>query len=271
MDIETVKSLWKPHAGSTSAGIEWWNGKAEQFSAMNLPTSENSMGMRIIEREGIVFKGCSALDVGCGGGRFSFALENMGAHVSATDFSSGMICKAKENAAASGSGVLFSNDDWREVNLKDKGWEHKFDLVLANMTPAVCSADTFLKLSEASRNWVLMVKPTRRDNSVLDNLLKLIGAQADTKALDETIVYAFALTWIAGFRPKLEYEDQVWESNQPIQKAIEEYTLRIASMNDLTDAGKVKIREYLESIADVEGNIHETTHTKIAAMYWQVA
>jgi|GEM_PF-6743568 len=85
MDIETVKALWKPREGSRKAGMAWWNGRAEPFSAFELPTAGNSSGMRIIEHESMVTNSCTVFDVGCGCGRFSFALENMGTSVTATD------------------------------------------------------------------------------------------------------------------------------------------------------------------------------------------
>ncbi|WP_242831035.1 hypothetical protein [Desulfosporosinus meridiei] len=136
------------------------------------------------------------------------------------------------------------------------------------MTPAVVSADTFLKLRESSRGWVIMVKPTRRSNSVLDELNKL-NAEQDTKALDETIVYAFDLVWHSGGCPKFEYEEQIWQEDQPLEEAIKEYTLRISSTHELSDSDRERIRKYLESIA-VDGIVHEITKTTIVAMYWQV-
>lgn len=270
MNIETIMDLWKPRLNNPKAGVEWWNGSAEKFAAKGLPDTENSMAMRIIEREEMIKEGFSALDVGCGGGRFSFALEAMGADMYATDFSPKMIEQAEKTQAERGSKVCFSNDNWHTLSLKAKGWDKKFDLVLAHMTPAVVSAETFTKLSEASRSWVLMVKPTRRTNTVLDELNRLVGAEKDMKTLDETMAYAFDLAWLNGFCPRLEYENQVWENDAPLDKAIEEYTLRISSTHDLTDENKEAIRTYLESIA-VDGSVHETSHTLIVAMYWQVA
>ena len=269
MNIETIMDLWKPIHNNFKAGVEWWNGSAEKFATRELPTAENSMAMRIIEREGMIEEGYLALDVGCGCGRFSFALEGLGANISATDFSPNMIEQAEKLRLERGSKVEFSTDNWHTLSLREKGWEKKFDLVLAHMTPAVVSADTFLKLSEASRNWVLMVKPTRRTNSVLDELNRLVSAEKDTKALDETMAYAFDLAWLKGYNPRFEYENQIWESDTPLDKAIEEYTLRISSTHDLSDQNKESIRSYLESIA-VNGSIHETSHTLIVAMYWQV-
>ncbi len=269
MNIETIMNLWKPNQNNAKAGVEWWNGSAEKFASKELPTAKDSMAMRIIEREGMVKEGCSAIDVGCGGGRFSFALEALGVNMTATDFSPKMIEQAEKKRAERGSTVHFSNDNWHTLSLTEKGWNKNFDLVLAHMTPAVVSAETFLKLSEASRNWVLMVKPTRRTNSVLDELNKLVGADKDTKALDETMAYAFDLAWLMGYQPKFEYENQIWENDAPLDKAIEEYTLRISSMHELSDENKLAISTYLEGIA-VDGSVHEISHTLIVAMYWQV-
>lgn len=269
MDVRTIKELWKPAPGNQRAGVEWWNSRAGHFSEMKLPNEENSIAMRIIQREKMVKEGSNTLDIGCGGGRFSFALEAMGANATATDFSPEMIRKAGELAKRRNSKVQFSVDDWREINLYKKGWEHSFDLVLANMTPAIVSADTFMKLIQASRNWVLMVKPTRRKNSVLDELNKLVGAEQDTKALDATLAYAFDLAWFNGACPRLEYENQVWESDIPLEEAIKEYLLRISSLHELKNGDREKIREYLTNVAK-NGVVHETTHTTVAAMYWQV-
>lgn len=269
MDILTIKKLWKPNIHNTKAGIEWWNSKANKFSTKEIPTVENSICIRIIQRENIVFKRSRTLDIGCGGGRFSFALEAMGAEVTAIDFSPKMIKKAKDVGSDRGSNVCFLKENWHTVDLKEKNWEKQFDLVLAHMTPAVVSAETFLKLIRASRGWVLMVKPTRRTNSVLDELNRLVDAERDTKVLDETMAYAFALAWQTGGRPKLEYEDQIWENHQPLEEAIKEYVLRISSIHELSDSDRKKIREYLESIA-IDGIVYEKSSTTIVAMYWHV-
>lgn len=269
MNIAMIMDLWKPHHNNAKAGVEWWNGSAEKFAARELPTAENSMAMRIIEREAMIEEGCSALDVGCGGGRFSFALESLGAVLTATDFSPKMIEQAEKQKVERGSKVKFCNDNWHTLSLTEKDWVKRFDLVLAHMTPAIVSAETFLKLIEASRNWVLMVKPTRRTNIVLDELNRIVGAERDAKTLDETMAYAFDLAWLNGFHPKFEYENQVWENDTPLEKAIEEYTLRISSTYELSDKNKEEIRQHLSGIA-VDGIVHEVSHTSIAAMYWQV-
>lgn len=269
MDIETIKEMWKPRVNNQKAGVEWWNGSAEKFATKALPTSEDSLAMRIIEREKMISPGCSGLDVGCGCGRFSFALEEFSVNMTATDFSPKMIEQAEIKRLERKSKVQFSIDNWHTLNLEGKGWAGRFNLVLAHMTPAIVSADTFLKLSQASNDWVLMVKPAKRTNSVLDELCSLVGAEVESQTLEETVLYAFELAWLCGYRPKLEYDKHNTETSMPLAEAIEKYTLRISSSYYLSDENREAIKKHLESIA-VDGLVHEKTQTEIVAMYWQV-
>jgi SAM-dependent methyltransferase len=269
MDISTIKELWKPDYHDPKASVDWWNSKAEQFSTKDFPTADTSLAMAIIQRENLVHSGDKTLDVGCGGGRFSFALEALGAEATATDFSPEMIKKASESGQSRNSKVQFVVADWHTADLREKGWEKAFDLVLANMTPAIVSADTFLKLIDASRGWVMMVKPTRRTNSVFDELNKLVNAEQESKALKETLTFAIDLVLNMGGQPRLEYQQRNMEHSRPLEETVVDYTKRIASSRELSKGDEKKIREYIESIA-VDGMIHEKSESTIVAMYWKV-
>lgn len=269
MTIREISERWESNRKNPQAAVEWWNSKASTFATKELPTTENSLAMRLILSNQMVERGQTALDVGCGGGRFSFALEQLGACVTGTDFSPRMIDECEKAKSMRGSSVNFCVHDWHSADLQKLGWSHYFDLVLANMTPAVVSADTFLKLSEASRRWCLMVKPTRRRNSVLDKLTALLGMEPDTNALDETLIYAFELLWQGGMNPKIEYEEQLWENTWQIDDAVQEYTLRLSALHALSPLQKETITALLHNIS-VDNIVKETTHTTIAAIYWQV-
>lgn len=269
MTIQEIMDAWSARSINTEAELARWNGKAAHFGSSKLPTAETSMAMRLIEQEAMVKPGDCVLDVGCGGGQFSFALEQLGARAVGVDFSPNMVEECERNRLARDSSARFLVCDWSAANMAEMGWEKGFDLVLAHMTPAVASAETFMKLSEASRGWCLMVKPTRRTNSLLDVLNELVGAPEESGALNDTIAYAFDLLWLSGMKPKMDYEEQVWNITQPLAEAIREYTARINSTQDLTGAQRTAIAGYLEEIA-VDGMVRETTHTLVAAMYWQV-
>lgn len=269
MSVKEICKCWKSHIIDPCAAVEWWDGKASAFASKELPTPENSLAMRLVLENGMLKKGQKALDVGCGAGRFSFALEQLGACVTGLDFSPRMIETCEKAKMACASSASFMVCDWHDVNLKELGWNKRFDLVLANMTPAVDSADTFLKLSEASRKWCLMVKPARRKNSVLDQVTALLELPRDTNALEETLLYAFELLRLSGLKPRVEYEEQVWESTRKTEDAIREYTLRLSSSHTLSPRQKEAIAAFLRSIS-VDDCVKETTHTTMAAVYWQV-
>ena len=268
MTIQEVKDRWSPGMKDPQAAIDWWNSRAGAFASRDIPTAQSSLAIRLITEKQMIERGQSSLDVGCGGGRFSFALEQLGACATGIDFSPRMIEECEKSRIACASSACFCVQDWQNIDLQALGWKNKFDLVLANMTPAVVSADSFLKLSEASRNWCLMVKPTRRSNSILDKLNSLLELEADTNSLDEALLYAFELLWLNGKKPKIEYEEQQWENSWKTEDAVEEYTLRISSSHSLSSYQKEQIKDFLhrESIDNV---IKETTHTTIAAVYWQ--
>lgn len=269
MTVQEIMDAWRSRPINTEAELTRWNGKAAHFGSGKLPTAETSMAMRLIQRENMVKPGDCVLDVGCGGGQFSFALEKLGARAVGVDLSPDMVEACERNRVALASSARFFVCDWHTANMAEMGWEKGFDLVLAHMTPAVASAETFVKLSEASRGWCLMVKPTRRTNSVLDVLNAMVGAPRETETLNDTVAYAFDLLWLSGMKPKMDYEEQVWKIVQTLPDAIREYTARISSTHDLTRVQSAAICDYLEGIA-VDGMVHETTHTLVAAMYWQV-
>ena len=265
--MHPVYELWQPPQVNTQASVEWWDSMAADFAGHERPDLNNSLALRLMQREAMITNGGRVLDVGCGSGRFSVVLAEMGAAVTGVDISPKMIDYAQK--AAAGLSAQFYAEDWHALGLAAKAWDKSFDLVLAHMTPAVMSAETFMKLSQASRGWCLMVKPARRTNSVYDELNKLVGAPADTKALDETIAYAFSLLWDAGFSPRLEYDQQVWNSHKPLDKAVLQYTKRMESFHKLDERQKNSIKDYLEAKAE-NGFVNETTYTTIVATYWQV-
>jgi SAM-dependent methyltransferase len=266
--MTSISQLWKKGGVNAQACVAWWDSMAAGFAEHKIPSAANSLTLRILQREGMVTPGCKALDVGCGAGRYSLALAELGAQVTGTDSSPRMLEYA-EKAAAGNPSVRFIGDDWHTLNLREKDWNKAFDLVLANMTPAIADADTFLKLSQASKNWCLMVKPSRRTNSVYDRLNELVGATRDTKTLDETISWAFSLLWEAGCCPKTDYEPQIWKNKKTLEDAVFQYTKRIETFHPLDDAGRREIRRYLEETA-ADGYVEETTHTTVVALYWQV-
>lgn len=265
----SVYKRWKQQYTDKQAVVDWWNSMAADFSAHEPPSAKNSLAMRVIERENMLAPGCKVLDVGCGTGRYSIALAQKGAVVTGTDISPKMIELAGK-AAEGISTVTFSCGDWHTLDLREKGWIRQYDLVLANMTPAIADAETFAKLSEASRGWCVFTKPGRRTSSVLDPLNEILGGALNTESRDKSIVFAFELLWESGYSPKIEYMQETWHNKKSLQDAVLQYTKRIESYRKLSEAQKSQIEEYLTGLAGKDGFIEETTETIIVALYWNI-
>ncbi|MDR3115234.1 MAG: methyltransferase domain-containing protein [Treponema sp.] len=263
-----IYSLWKAGELNPGANTAWWDAVAARFSTFAVPTVETSMTMRIITRERMLPPGGRALDVGCGTGRFLLALAKDGAEITGIDISPKMLAFARAKTAGH-RGIQVLEENWHTLSLEEKGWKGAFDLTLANKTPAITDAKTFMKLSAASRGWCLMVKPCRRTSIVYDALNTLVGAREDKKALDDSLVYAFALLWENGYTPRLEYAHEVWSDTIALNDAVTQYTTRIETYRRIDDTGRRRIREYLTAQAQ-GGFVEERTETQIAAMYWSV-
>jgi SAM-dependent methyltransferase len=263
-----IYSLWKAGEINGEAGAAWWDTLAARFSNFDVPTAETSVTMRVITREGMLPPLGRALDVGCGAGRFLLALAKDGAELTGIDVSPKMAAFAREKTADR-RGIRVLAENWHTLSLEEKGWKGAFDLVLANMTPAIADAKTFMKLSEASRRWCLMVKPCRKTTRLYDALTAFLDLPEDKKALDDSLIYAFGLLWESGYSPRLEYDQEVWRDTIALEEAVSQYTARLETYYRIDDTLRRGIRDFLAGQAR-DGVVEERTDTQIAAMYWRV-
>lgn len=269
MTIQEIYERWQPLHRTGDASRAWWNHKAPHFARPEAPTAETSLALRLIDEHSMLKPGDTVLDIGCGGGRYAFALENLGASVTAFDFAPGMIEACEERKKELESGVSFRVEDWYTLDVKERGWEKAFDVVLANMTPAISSAAGLDKMTQASRGWCVMTKPTRRSDDLFHALLDELGLLRNPKGLDDNILYAFELLWAEGYEPRLEYQHTVWESSWTYEEALKEYSLRLSSRYELTEEQLKQLPSLLSKRLQ-DGRIYEKSETTIAAVYWKV-
>lgn len=248
------------------AAVRLWNSMAKQFGEFDLPETTNNFALKIIEQYQMLGKNSRVLDVGCGAGKYAIALQKQGAQVVATDFSEQMLVQARNRAQEYGADILFSHDDWSQVDIAAKGWRKAFDLVFANMTPAVRDTATFAKLLEAGRGWLLLTKPCRRSNSVTDKLEAVLKAKKGLHKADDDILMAFTTLWEMGKFPHIAYDERTWCNQRPLAEAIPHYTDRLESKTELSEEQKVRLADYLAEIAE-NGIVKEETHTTVTAVF----
>ncbi|MBC3887024.1 methyltransferase domain-containing protein [Acetobacterium paludosum] len=270
MKLQEIKEKWVYQERDVKASIEMWDSMAQQFSDYEMPTTESSNLMRIIDEKKMLNADSSVLDVGCGAGKFSFALANNCHHVTGLDLSPKMVEKATQKKRESAKkNVDFFVNDWHASDLESLGYKGKFDLVIANMTPAVRNAQTFLKLNEASKGYCVLTKPIKRIDPVSDAIKEMLEISEKKESADMEVLYAFEILWLQGILPEMYYEEQIWNMKKPIEAAYKLYANRMKSYRELTRIEENKIKDYLISISE-DGFVAENVNTTITTICWKV-
>ncbi|MCI1965019.1 MAG: class I SAM-dependent methyltransferase [Oscillospiraceae bacterium] len=270
MDRKEILEQWRFHEKNKQARVDLWDSMAQSFGEQALPSFADNCFLRLLEKNKMFDAGSLVLDVGCGTGGYSLALAGRCKGVFGIDLSPRMIEIAKEKAEEQNTkNVRFTCADWNEMNLSDVNFEHRFDLVFAHMTPAVQSADTFLKLSQASRGWCVLAKPTRRTDPVSDKVKELVGIAEKYESSDDDILYAFELLWKQGLFPRLDYKPTQWKMEKTPSQACAMYINRMKTYRNITAEEEQQIVRYLDSITE-DGVIRETVTTTVTTLYWHV-
>ncbi len=270
MKIEQIRDSWVNRADKdVQASIEMWDSVSADYKEGPLPNWETNEFLRFMSHMIPLNDDMSVLDVGCGAGNYTIALASKVGKAVGLDFSPQMIRFAKEKAQAHDvQNATFISGDWNTFDVEKEKFAKSFDIVFAHLTPAINSALTFEKLIQCAKKHCLMAKPVRRKDSVMDEVRKLAGLKNDISS-DDSITYAFALLWQAGYSPYFSYHDEVWESNKSFEEAYSWYIGRVKTMKTLTAAEENTLKEYLASIA-VDGKIYEKITSTIVTMVWQV-
>ncbi len=270
MSISDINKKWRLKQRNSQAGVDMWNSMAESFGEFVLPDFQENTFLRQLTRRNIPNPDALALDVGCGTGKYALALAGCCRHVTGIDLSPRMILIARQKKAEYNiTNADFYCEDWHTLDIDEAGYNHQFDLVFAHMTPAVQSADTFTKLSAASKGWCAMAKPIKRIDPVSDALKELAGIKERRESADEDILFAFELLWRQGYLPQLEYEKQTWKMKKTLDEAYGLYINRLKTYRKISKSEEESFKAYLQTLTK-DGFVYEDVDTTIVTLFWQV-
>ena len=268
MDLSAIRTAWQGGKGDRKASAELWDSLSPRYRLDALPDEGQDSLLKLIAGKGLLPKGGRALDVGCGGGRYTLALARKGYAVTGLDFAPQMIAAAKENAQRLDvSAARFLQADWEGLDLREADMEKAFDLVFAHMTPAVQSAAGFEKLMAASRGACILTKLTRRSHAVQDGVFAQLGMRPFGN--DDTIAYAFDLLWTLGYQPRIAYEARQWRGRVPVEQMHQEICRRAAVTRALNPGEQDAVLRYLQGLAQ-DGMIEENSRATAVTLYWRV-
>jgi len=211
---------------------------------------EKTLGL--LKQKGLLFEGMTVLEIGCGTGLLAMALAENGAHVTALDFSQGMLDRFSERLTPDLTDrITILSEDWHLLDIQKKGWEKKFDLVIAFMSPGVATVDAFFKMMACSKNGCAVRGwAARRQQEILTDLWKkIMGTSLDDKP--QSILYKINLLFSMGLFPDIVFDTVEWDQKMGLEQEFDNQMAFFSKVGDQKSPAELEtiIREYLESKA----------------------
>ena len=162
------------------------------------------------------------LDIGCGTGLMTLALAREGAHVTALDFSSGMLARLREEIPKSlASRIDLVQEDWMTADIKARGWEQRFDLVVAFMSPGVATPDAFARMMAcATKGCAVRGWAARQQHAILLDLWKKI-MDRPLEDKPQSILFKINYLFSLGLFPDICFDLVEWDQMVDLEKELE--------------------------------------------------
>ena len=274
---EFWEEQWKslnavPTAFSGYGSKETWNSMARDYGRNRDPEDfEDRIDATLarLEKNGIVFENASVLDVGCGTGCYAAAFARRGARVVALDISEKMLGRLREETASDPSSRITPLiADWKTLDLEGSGYVKAFDLVFANMTPAVTNPASFRKLMRASKRWCWYRSwAGPRKNPLLERLHRAVNGK-EPQPFSGNFICAWNLTCASGYFPDCSFETVRWTEKRQIDECIGFYSDYFSGGDGAKKAAiTTKIDASLSGIT-IDGFIENTVTGHTGSMLW---
>ncbi|MBU7005847.1 class I SAM-dependent methyltransferase [Phosphitispora fastidiosa] len=257
----------------TRRKIEMWNNRAESY-AKNTVKGENSSRQRAVFEflgsSGVRVTGAKILDVGCGPGNYAVPLAMEAEHVWALEPASRMLEILRKRVSDQGIGnITCINRPWEDIDIEREGWNGKFDLVFASMTPGVNDQETLDKVVRASKGYCYVSKfAGPRRNNLQEKLWQQVfgGIRADT-SMD--IIYPLNIVYAMGYFPALRFFHTHWVNEESVEDTAQKLKDWISGYTEITSAILREIKAVVDSEA-VGGVVREEVEATVGMMVWKV-
>lgn len=137
--------------------------------------------IRWIQSQGVSFDKNSVLDIGAASGGFSIPFARQGAKVTALEPSKMLIALMKNHVSSSLKGSIdIVQVPFENVDVEERGWKEKFDLVFASMCPAIFGWEMVEKaLASARKFCYISTIAGPKEHSLIQELRSVIGVEEE--------------------------------------------------------------------------------------------
>lgn len=239
----------------------YWNLRAGTFNEQDRDNCRDIH--QLLEQKGFDPRGKTLLDIGCGPGKCTVELATEFESVVGLDLSDQMIHHARENARQAGrNNADFYSMAWEKTDLAKEGWQDRFHVVLASMTPAISHAASLEKMCQAGKELCILSSFVhRRDLKV--ELEEHLGLRSPTDPSGNKVYLAFNLLWMWGYHPEVSYTRVNIRRESTLEESLALYRLQMS----FNEEQEKKARFFLESKA-LDGLIVQEYEATIGWLTW---
>ncbi|MCP3954263.1 MAG: class I SAM-dependent methyltransferase [Desulfobacterales bacterium] len=262
---------FKVHKGFSTP--EYWDNASSSYNTKNKETSSRKVKktIEILKANKLIFDNCKVLEIGCGTGFLARELALNNCHVTALDFSKGMLERCKNEMPKNLKDQIdYLHKDWKDIDLKEMQWTKKFDLVIAFMSPATSTPESFNKMMGASghgcaiKGWA-----KKRKHDILDSLWEII-MDRPLNDKPQNFLFKLNLLFSMGYFPELTFDKIYWEEEVSIKKELQNQLIFFKKASGKDDAELEKIiKTYLKTIAK-DGLIQKKHEGLTATAFWHL-
>jgi len=242
-----------------------WSERAARFPGGRDSAHRTRMLERLsyLPQDALPRAGTRCLDVGAGTGVFSLYAADLGADVVATDISDGMLAQLSANDPQARVKTLSAN--WQGIDPQAQGWTAGFDLVLAQMVPAVCSVEDFRRMEACSRGWCVYIGWGRKRH---DPWLEVVFS-AHGIELSVPLGVPNAVRCLAELGRAIDpiWIEETWHPERPVESAV------LDAMSHLRMRGLSPNKARIEAMADQcaeDGVLRGAARVEIGVLAWRV-
>jgi SAM-dependent methyltransferase len=252
---------------------EYWDKAAATYNQNKTEVKNRRLGktMDFFKRSDLLFEGMSVLEIGCGTGMLAMELAKNGARVTALDFSRGMLDKFQADITSDiKKNITILCEDWHTLDIKAKGWEKKFDLVIAFMSPGVASPKSFDQMMNCSKTGCAIRGWAAKRNHPIMSVLweEIIGTPLEDKP--QSILYKINLLFSMGIFPEITFDKIKWEQNVTVKEEFDNQMAFFQKVSHKTYSElKTIIQPYLDGISK-DNHIIREHHGLTATAVWKM-
>lgn len=249
-----------------------WNLDADDYQrvyAAGINAYQRSL-LRFFADNGMLWPGCSVIDIGCGVGRYGRCFGELGCDVTLTDISEGMLEHAARNMDGCPGPWRTLLCDFNEICPAHPLLRQGFDLSISTMSPAIHDLETVRKMSAITRGWCFLSCFLRWKQPLRDRFYAALGlpAKHPMTGLEGQSAALLQAVAAAGYTPRTSVVPYCWADRRSPAEAAEYLLKWHGGVEEVSETLLRQAVAVAAQLADDSGSLTDAVETEVLWICW---